>query len=462
MRKARNISRSLAAWLPTSLRQGPSYLRAVRFLSRTEYESQAERDARATAAVRDLVQRATTHTSFWSHYRKAVVIDAAKSAEQLLVTMPTTEKEQIRDRLEDFTLTDVESSHREYLTTGGSSGIPLGFFLRRGYSRVERAFIHTVWRRSGWRLGEDTAVFRGAYVPENGRLWTWDPFTNELRFSGYHLTVEHAPAMLAEVDRRSISYIQAYPSAAVLLSRMILSGAAPRPTGMRGVFLGSETLLPWQRALIERAFDCPSWIWYGHAEAAVFASSCEHNVYHADSRYGILELLDADGETVTEEGAIGEIVATGLIGPATVFMRYRTGDLASRARSGPCECGRPGPLLQTIIGRVQEFVVSSRGRPVSATAMNMHNDLFDRVLRFQFRQEVPGRVYLLLMTAPGFGSHDLQRIRTEIGAKLGEDFELVIERVEQIATSPRGKQRFIDQRLPLDNLHVPRSGVGSA
>jgi hypothetical protein len=108
---------------------------------------------------------------------------------------------------------------------------------------------------------------------------------------------------------------------------------------------------------------------------------------------------------------------------------------------------------------VQEFVISARGRPVSATAINMHNDLFDRVLRFQFRQEVPGQVYLLLLVAPGFASSDLQRIRSEIGAKLGEDFELIVEQVEQIATSPRGKQRFIDQRLPLDNLHVPRSGA---
>jgi len=377
------------------------------------------------------------------------------------MNLPTVEKEQIRDSLDHFTRTDVPSEAREYLTTGGSSAVPFGFYLLRRSSREERAFVHNIWRPLGWRPGDATAVFRGAFVPEEGRLWGFDRYSAELRLSGYHYTAEHVPHMLQEVERRGIKYIQAYPSAGVLLARLVSEGVAKAPPRLQGCFLGSETLLPWQRDLVQRVFSCQSVAWYGHAEAAALAYECAAGCgYHVDERYGIIELLDARGQPLTRQGESGEMVATTLREQATLFIRYRTGDMATWGSAEPCSCGRPGRKLLMIHGRVQEFVVSRRGRPVSATAINMHNDLFDHVLRFQFRQHEPGSVDLLLLPGPGFGEADRDRIQQEIGTKLGEDFDLNILVVSEIQLSPRLKQRFIDQRLPVDQFAVPQIGQG--
>lgn len=447
--------REAAGFLPPAVRFTGEYRDSSEELARTEFESAASRSTRAMASLARLLERARDHAPFWAEARIPKGVLSPGDAMEVLRSLPLVHKETIRDDLRAFTLGDVPASQREYLTTGGSSGIPFGFYLRRGYSQRERAHIHSVWRRFGWEPGTPTAVFRGAYVPTATSLWGWDRYSAELRFSGYHLTPADAPSMLAEVARRRIAFMQCYPSAAVLLSRLVQDGAAPRPH-LRAIFLGSESVRPWQRRLIEETFGCPTAVWYGHAEAAAFASVCEHDVgYHVDERYGILELVDESGRVIDEAGVVGEIVATGLLGPATAFIRYRTADLASWAEPGSCACGRPGRRLAAIHGRVQEFVVSREGRPVSATAINMHNDLFDNVLRFQFLQVEPGEVDLLLMPAARFTEADEERIRREIGDKLGKGFVLRLQRVAEIPLSPRGKQRFIDQRLPLDKYSVP-------
>lgn len=450
--KVKAILRDAAAALPAPWRFGRRYLATRRFLEATEREAPAARQAHVDEALAGVLALARDGTEHWGAMGLPGAIRAAE-ARAVLARLPFLEKEAMRDALARYTRRDVPASGREYLTTGGSSGIPFGFFHAPGDSHDERAFIHGVWGQLGWTPGTPTAVFRGAFVPGSGTLWAYDRYGAELRFSGYHLTAEHVPAMFAEVERRGITYLQCYPSAAMLLARLITSGAARAPRGLRGVFLGSETVLPFQRELVERAFGVPAVVWYGHAEAAGFAYECERRAgYHVDERYGIVELVDAAGRVRTDDGAEGELVVTGLRRRVTLFLRYRTGDLATLGPDAPCGCGRPGRRLTAIHGRVQEFVVSRAGRPVSATAINMHNDLFDDVLRFQFRQEVLGRVELLLMPGPGFTETRRRRISDEIGEKLGDGFELVVRTVDEVPLSPRGKQRFIDQRLPADQL----------
>ena len=80
--------------------------------------------------------------------------------------------------------------------------------------------------------------------------------------------------------------------------------------------------------------------------------------------------------------------------------------------------------------------------------MNMHNDTFDRVSRFQFRQKERGRVELLLVRGPGFGEMDLRRIRMEIQKKLGEDMALEIVPVDEIPRTRSGKMSFLIQEIP--------------
>ena len=53
----------------------------------------------------------------------------------------------------------------EYVTTGGSTGIPVGFYYEKGVSRArEWAFMKTQWDRVGYRFTDRCVVLRGYII----------------------------------------------------------------------------------------------------------------------------------------------------------------------------------------------------------------------------------------------------------------------------------------------------------
>ena len=59
-----------------------------------------------------------------------------------LKKLPFLTKEIIRDNLRDLTAKNYTQDELEYVTTGGSTGIPLGFYYHKGISHAhEEAFI---------------------------------------------------------------------------------------------------------------------------------------------------------------------------------------------------------------------------------------------------------------------------------------------------------------------------------
>ena len=159
--------------------------------------------------------------------------------------------------------------------------------------------------------------------------------------------------------------------------------------------------------------------------------------------------MDAAGEQVTKAGEVGEIVATSLAHRAMPLIRYRTTDVAMLGERSCAACGRPYPLLRRIEGRLQEFMISRHGRVISMTAINMHSPVFDNVAQFRFAQRAAGHVVLRIVPRASYDPvRDEERIRSELGPKLGADTTLELALVDEIPRSASGKLSFIDQELP--------------
>ena len=106
-----------------------------------------------------------------------------------------------------------------------------------------------------------------------------------------------------------------------------------------------RTFYSLQRELLENAFQCKIFSWYGHNERTVLAGECEKSTYyHIFSEYGIVELIDRDGNVI-EKDKSGEVVVTGFNNAAMPFIRYRTQDIGVYANK-ECACGRQYPLFR--------------------------------------------------------------------------------------------------------------------
>ncbi len=89
------------------------------------------------------------------------------------------------------------------------------------------------------------------------------------------------------------------------------------------------------------------------------------------------------------------------------------------------------PAVSEIAGREQEFLVSSSGRRISLTAVNMHSDIFDGLYAVQFYQDEPGVAEFRYVPGPQFHASHLSTIESAILQKLGDDFRLVLRAVEE-------------------------------
>ena len=201
----------------------------------------------------------------------------------------------------------------------------------------------------------------------------------------------------------------------------------------------SEKVTDEMRQVMADAYGCPVFEEYSTVENAVFASECEHGGLHVSSDAGVVEILRPDG-TPCEPGEVGEVVATSFVRRYQPFVRYRLGDMAALNASEPCPCGRELPLLQEVVGRIEDVVVGPDGREM----VRFHGIFVDqpRVVEGQIIQETLDRIRARVVPATGFGEADVKDIEHRIRQRLG-DVDVLVERVSEIPRTQAGKFKAV-------------------
>lgn len=113
---------------------------------------------------------------------------------------------------------------------------------------------------------------------------------------------------------------------------------------------------------------------YGLTEIAIVASECDQkDGLHVYQPSVLVEIRGADGE-LHDEGR-GELVISSVQNSATPLLRYCTGDLVELVTDA-CGCGRPGPRLRNISGRILRHFVLPDGSHFAPTNFNVLFELF--------------------------------------------------------------------------------------
>lgn len=446
--KRNRFVRTVTSLVPPGILLGKGYRHWKKVAQTEQNLSRQAIDQWQLERFRTIMRYASQYTEGYRELYKKAGISADDIREYRDVQhVPFVTKELLRDNLEAFS---VRVEGRKYTTTGGSTGIPLGFYYYKDLVSIEWAFMHASWEWIGWRLGMRSAVFRGGFVGSKDRPFEFDPLKRELLLSSYFLNPSTLPRYLEAIARYKTRVLQAYPSSLNLLCDLLCESTDLKPPQFDIILLGSENIYEWQLEKFEKIFPrARLYAWYGQAEQVTLALWCEHSrLYHSRPFYGLTEVIDEAGNPVADGGE-GEIVGTNFHNLVTPFIRYKTMDYAVRRGIGCPYCKRPFLILEKILGRAHEFIVTGTGRYLSMTAINMHDDIFDGIRQFRFRQERPGHVIFQYIPAAPLGIERLARIRSGLLAKLGEDMELELREVSEIPRSRSGKLHFLDQQLPI-------------
>src|SRR5688572_26782858 len=269
--------------LPESWRWGSHYREFKRLTEDSERWSTDQLREYQLKQLRMVLHHAANYCPFYrQHFTRAGFRPEELREPEDLRHCPTIEKRDVVDNLDAMTSTQIKRSRRLYITTGGSTGTPVGFYLHKGVSRPkEQAFLEAMWRRAGYFKGARLAVLRGHVTSEqaNGRVAQYDATRDWLMLSSYHLTLERLPEYLDAVQRFKPDLLHAYPSAALQLAELLERAQQPWRVPLRGLLAGSERLTAPQKRLLEQVFGCRVYRWYGHSERVVLRVKAADLIY---------------------------------------------------------------------------------------------------------------------------------------------------------------------------------------
>jgi phenylacetate-CoA ligase len=174
---------------------------------------------------------------------------------------------------------------------------------------------------------------------------------------------------------------------------------------------------------------------YGQNEGVAMAMECLHGKMHIIPEAGIWEILREDG-SVCAPGETGEIVGTSLINDAMPLIRYRTGDYAAWAKDQSCSCGNQQPIISSLEGRVDDYLIAVDGRKIGrlSSAFSKRSTIHSA----QIVQDSPGHAYLLIRPGEGYRPSDAISVRDDILERIG-DFDFEILTAPQLLKTPQGK-----------------------
>lgn len=360
-----------------------------------------------------------------------------------IVDLPIISKDMIRDNPSFFCAQSyLKGKNGFWLSTSGTSGKPLRVFCDTASRQRHYAF----WSRfRGWCALDEPhvrATFFGRIIMLPGRkkppFWRYDAFGRNYLFSSYHMTDSNLFFYYKKLVKVNPSELIGYPSSLYLLAKYCkknkLTGIHPK-----AVITTAETLLSQQRELLEDVFDCPVFDQYGCAEMALFVSQCEHGEYHLHPEHGFLEVLNREGEPVAPDEE-GRAVCTSFINMAMPLIRYDLGDLVVMSEK-QCHCGRPFPVIQQIVGRVDDVLIAPDGRPLGRLSPVFKG--LPGVYESQIIQKDIKTLEIKMVTDDFFTEDSMRAFLYEVRKRVGTDMELKIDLVDEIQKDSNGKFRSV-------------------
>ncbi|MET0319199.1 MAG: glycosyltransferase [Duganella sp.] len=419
-------------------------------LEASQWRSAQDIEALQLRRLQALLLHAARHVPYYRDLYARLGFDAHRVHDlRDLRCLPILRKADINDHRERFRADGAGALQR--LTTGGSSGEPLIFYV--GKARVSHD-VAAKWRATRWwgvDIGDREAVMWGSPIELQAQDY-WrarrDRLLRTHLLPAFDLSPARLDSYLSGLRRQRPAMLFGYPSVMCLLARHAqLRQCRLDDIGVKVVFATAERLYEEQRALLAAAFGAPVANGYGGRDAGFLAHECPEGGLHISAEDVIVEIVDQQGRPVPH-GDSGAIVVTHLASADFPFIRYATGDIGA-LDVRPCPCGRGLPLMKRIEGRVTDFVVAHDGTVMHGLALIYILRDVAQVRAFKIIQESLDRTRVLVVSAPALPGALRHSITAQFRARLGADVDILVEQVAAIPAEASGKHRYVVSKVVL-------------
>ena len=427
------------------LRFGGAYARHVEtYTARESLTLDAWRQwqrAGVTALLGAAADRVPYYRETWSAAERG----AARAGR--LQAVPLLDKDPLRADPRRFLRDDLHLRRPLVFHTSGSSGTPIA--ITWSADELRRSLAIREVRSAGWAGVSFTmprATISGRMVepdPQSaGPFHRFNRMERQVYLSTFHLRPDTARQYVEPLWRHGVQWMTGFPRSYFLLAQYILDQRIRVPP-LKAVITIGEKLTPIMRQAMEEAYGCPVFEEYSSVENVHLASACAQGRLHLSPDAGVVEILRPDGSPC-DPGEVGEVVATGLLRAHQPLIRFRLGDLAA-FDDRPCPCGRVLPVLQEVVGRVEDVVVGPDGRQVVR-----FNGVFadqPHVQEGQVVQETLRHIRVKVVPTAGFTRRDVDDLTARVHQRVGPGVTVTVEEVASIPRMAGGKFQAVISRV---------------
>jgi phenylacetate-CoA ligase len=189
-------------------------------------------------------------------------------------------------------------------------------------------------------------------------------------------------------------------------------------------------------------FKCKVTNRYGCEEVGLIACECErHDGMHLNIDHLYIEFIKEDGSPAVT-GEEGALVITDLINHGMPLIRYRVEDIGVPGNR-KCRCGRGLPLMESVVGRVADFLVRKDGSLVAGVSLIERTlTAISGIEQMQIVQDEINRITLNIVPNAKYDEASNKMLSDEIHNVFGKDLNLKINRMDNIPRESSGKYRF--------------------
>jgi phenylacetate-CoA ligase len=390
-----------------------------------------------------VLQHARRHVPY---YRRLLGCGDLTDPWSRLGELPPLTKQMIREDPTAFRSDDLAARPWYHNHSGGSTGEPVTVVQDRDFWEwwIAVQMLHSNWARhtlgepqiSLWGSEEDILRTRTSVSQTVANL-----ITRRRTINAYRMTPAAIERFVRELNTGRYTLIVAYAQALFEVAGHIeRHGLVVAP--QRAIVTTAETLYPKMRARIERVFACPVLDRYGSREVGDIAGQCGRRMgLHVFPWVNHVEIVDDEGRAVPP-GVEGNILVTSLVNLAMPMIRYAIGDRGVLAPDGQgCSCGRPGQVLERVIGRSSQLFRRRDGTLVDPGYFMTVLDVLPAIRRFQVLQRDYDDILIRLDRDTAPASTELDHIARDVRAAMGADCRVRFEFPERI--SPTGSGKFL-------------------
>jgi len=374
-----------------------------------------------------------------SELKKISIVDLSQ--------LPILSKNELREFGTTTLIANKLEPKGEYFASSGSTGTPtkilFSYPMHQKWSAIFEARIRH-W--AGVNIKTPRGMIGGRRVlPDASNkppFYRYNFFEKQVYFSAYHINATNAANYVHAINKYDLGYMTGYAMSNYFLARFIKEEQL-KVKELKAVITSSEKLTSEMRQLFKEVYNCKTYDSWSGVEACALVTECEHGSLHISPDAGIIELLDDDMKPVAA-GQPGNVYCTGFLNYDQPLIRYAIGDSMIMSDK-KCSCGREMPVIEEIVGRVEDVVIGNDGRE-----MVRFHGIFVNLTTVGQAQVIQEKLGELLIKIVPVGlkvsDEEKQIMRNRVVSQLG-DIKVDIEEVKEIPLTSNGKFKAVISKV---------------